>query len=252
MKVKSLVQKVFILLLAINTWATDPEIGDKTALIVIDMQPYFATRNGVENRQMNKKALEDITKQQTETIKQAMAADMPIVFLEYHGYGDTNDSLKNLVKNYSKAKFIDKTTDGMFDRSNTYKEELTKYLNENEVGKLIVTGANGGACVESSISGALNIGYDVIAYSKGIADFNYYTFIYPYDDYYEFDKKCKKNCKFKEIDELEVLSLEIAKEKVGSKNAKEIKVNNTSRNMIKENQGKNRALPTLEKRTIEK
>jgi isochorismate hydrolase len=55
------------------------------------------------------------------------------------------------------------------------------YLRDKKIGTLIIAGANGGACVLSSIQGILNENVNVLAYSQAIADFNFHSFAYPYE-----------------------------------------------------------------------
>jgi len=186
---------------------------DNHALVIIDMQPYFATRAGNDQKDKNKIKVLKIINKQIAAIREAKKAKIPIVLIEYE-YGSsccgkTNRKLRNEVKFYKKFKTIKKNTDGMFSSSNKYKQKLTDYLEDNHIGSLIILGANGGACVKQSIKGSLEENYNVIAYNKGIADFNYRDFIYPYKDIYKFKPNCK-NCNFKEVDSLATVSLVLA------------------------------------------
>lgn len=182
------------------------ESSDQTALIVIDMQRRFVTRGGNHEIPANVKAVEDITKAQVEAIHQAKRARIPIVFLEYEGYGDTNSELKAAVRGYDRVRFILKDTDGMFSGGNAHRKELIEYLQSNNVGRLVITGANGGACVESSITGALDGNCTVLAYSQGIADFNYREFIFPYTGHYDNIKPNCRSCRFSETMSFEEVS----------------------------------------------
>jgi nicotinamidase-related amidase len=171
----------------------------KTALVVIDMQPVFVTRGGNDKDPANKKKVEEVLAAQVEAIENAKKYKIPIIFLEYEGpFGDTNSLLKDAVKNYGTVKFFKKNTDGMFESYNKGKSELVAYLKQNKVANLVITGANGGACVLRSITGSLDGNCNVLAYSKGIADFNYREFIYPYSGQYKGIKPNCKDCKFRE------------------------------------------------------
>lgn len=158
------------------------ECQDRTALIVIDMQPYFAERNGAYKDKENAKKLEEIIEQQKKAIEMAKANGMPIVMIEYECSvcDPTSSELMETLGSYEDSSVIKKTSDGMFDSWNTHRAELKEHLDSLGVDNLIITGANGGACVESSIDGALRENYDVLAINNGIADFNFSEFMYPY------------------------------------------------------------------------
>jgi hypothetical protein len=68
-------------------------------------------------------------------------------------------------------------------------------------------GANGGACVSDSIVEAIQGNCSVVAFNKGIADFNYKQFIYPYAGQYAKIKSSSnrlcKDCSFKEVSSLD-------------------------------------------------
>jgi len=174
----------------------------KSALIVIDMQAKFITRGGNQWIPENMKKVDAIIRSQVEAIREARRESIPIIFLEYRNYGSTNEKLKDAAEGYGEVAYFIKTTDGMFSSGNKHKKELVDFLEKEEVGTLIITGANGGACVRASINGALAANYSVVAFSQGIADFNYKDFIYPYDDKYNFKPSCK-DCTFREADELD-------------------------------------------------
>lgn len=184
-------------------------VGSKPALVIIDMQEPFITRGGQAERSENVQKVKTIIEEQLKLIKQAKAEGMPIIFMEYTDFGPTNSRLKAAVEGYSDTRTFLKNTDGMFDPSNQYLPELSSYLQEKEVGSLVIAGANGGACVERSISGALENNFSVTAMSPDIADFNYDDFIYPYNDMYSFPPQCPapQTCTFREIDSLPALIL---------------------------------------------
>lgn len=193
---------------------------DNSALIIIDMQPYFAERGGDIAIGDNPTKLQKILAEQAKAIEEAKKADIPIVFVEYEldfWRKDEEDSMakgtslytpaswvtvKNLtdaVKDYDKTITVMKKTDSMF-ATDTTNQQLTDFFKDHEVKNLIITGANGGACVWSSIYDAVETDvYNVYPYSKGIADFNYNNFIYPYDDRYT-DFRSSDTCIFNELD----------------------------------------------------
>jgi nicotinamidase-related amidase len=182
-------------------------VGDKPALVIIDMQEFFINRGEKQNEPENKKKVSVLVEEQLRLIEHAKSQGMPIIFMEYASYGPTNPRLMAAVAGYSDTKTFLKNTDGMFSPDNQYLAGLTSYLQEEEVGNLIIAGANGGACVKQSISGALDNNFSVTAMSSDIADFNYDDFIYPYDDYYQYPAQCPapRTCTFRELDDLATL-----------------------------------------------
>ena len=171
------------------------------------MQDFFVKRGGNENTPKNHFKLSNVMKSQLDVINNAKKRNTPIIFIEYDhtsiNIGETNSTLKNAVRDYDKVRFFKKNTDGMFDDGNKHRDQLVDYLRSNKIGNLIISGANGGACVYSSIQGALEENCKVIAYNNGIADFNFKDFQYPFAGYYtSFGKNCK-NCSIKEIMEID-------------------------------------------------
>jgi nicotinamidase-related amidase len=217
-----------ILFISFNSFAIEPRKGDNFALVIIDMQPQFVTRGGDDKLPKNIKKVDDIIARQIEMIKLAEKQKIPIVFIEYENFGNTNSKLKEASKAYKNVKYFTKDTDGMFSSSNKSVDQISEYFRGKGIGNLIITGANGGACVNESIYGALDNNYNVLAYSKGIADFNYTDFIYPYDDIYDFKPKCQK-CSFKEVDEFETISLALTAKKAQAAKPKELKIDDSNR-----------------------
>jgi nicotinamidase-related amidase len=206
---------ILILVFSFQSFA-QLKIGDKSALVIIDMQPSFVNRNENDKKPENVKKVERILKVQVEAIREAMKHQVPIVFLEYEEKGDTNEVLKNETKNYDKVKFITKDKDGMFFPVNYHTAELIDYLESKNIGTLVIMGANGRACVQDSIAESLGLNYHVVAFSKGIADFNYAEFKYPYAGFYKFEDGCP-DCLFKEVNKLSDVVLEFEKQSLPSK-----------------------------------
>ncbi len=174
------------------------------ALVIIDMQRYFITRSGFDQDPKNQEKIKKVIEAQIQAIKLAKRANVPIIFIEYEHEevkDKTEAALKEAASGYEKVKYMSKTTDGMLDGYNIHGKELAQYLKDNDINTLIVAGANGGACVQFSIDGALSKNYSVIALSKGIADFNYQEFIYPYDDIYKYNQLSCADCTFREADD---------------------------------------------------
>lgn len=173
------------------------------ALVIIDMQEGFVTRGGVSNFPENKVKVNTVLKEQVAAIKEAKEAGIPIVFIEYKNFEPTNSGLIDAAKGHKEVVVFTKDSDGMFDNGNSFKKELIDYLKKKQIGTLIITGANGGACVKSSIRGSLKGNCNVVAYSRGIADFNYHDFIWPYAGYYKNIKPDCQNCTFKETNKID-------------------------------------------------
>jgi nicotinamidase-related amidase len=201
---------VFLLSIGLATALTapfsfaSPPDGPKTALVIIDMQPIFVTRGGYDKTPKNVEKVNQILKIQLEAIERAKHDNMPIVVVQYANEGKTNEKLTTAIGDYPQTVNLTKNTDGLFDDDNTYKKEAVKYFVDHDIKKLIITGANGGACVRQTIEGALNEKFSVTAVSPGIADFNYPDFIYPYSNYYKDMKPSAACpiCTFNEVSEL--------------------------------------------------
>ncbi|QLY26898.1 isochorismatase family protein [Bdellovibrio sp. KM01] len=208
---KLFITLLFSTVISMPGWAEEicKQNSGNAALVVIDMQAYFAERNGAYETPENKKKIKDLQQQQMDAITKARQSGIPIIFIEYDldpESSPTNPNLKQAAFSYEKTHTFLKDTDGMFDRNNKYRDQLIAYVQKNNIGTLLITGANGGACVYQSIKGALNGNCNVVAYNKGIADFNFEDFIYPYAGYYKDMRYHCSNCSFKEtasIDRLE-------------------------------------------------
>lgn len=172
--------------------------GNNSALIVIDMQAPFLFRGNVAMNKQNARGAQRVHEEQLRAIKHAKAQNMPIIFVEYENHGPTDPKLKAAADGYSKSHTVTKSTDGIFDPGNSYKQDFGKLLHNYKIKNLVVTGANGGACVFASIHGALANNCNVTAVSSGIADYNYKRFMtpYPYDGHQvaEFEKAIQEKC----------------------------------------------------------
>lgn len=154
------------------------------ALVVIDMQQSFIARSGTADRPSNRAKVKKILDAQVEAIQRAKLESVPIVFIEYEGYGPTLERLQEAAQGAKEVTRIPKSTDGIFDIGNTHEKELTAYLARNHVGTLILTGINGAACVKKSTLGSLKRNLNVVTYDRAIGEFNTPRFIYPYDSFY--------------------------------------------------------------------
>lgn len=172
------------------------------ALVMIDMQDEFATRDNYNRLGVNPEKIKAVIEKQKIMIALAKNKKMPILVAEYQSFGPTNSELMTAIGNYAWFYRVVKTTDGLFDNANSSVAETKSKLAEWGIDSLILMGANGGACVEATMKGAISSGYKVWAYTSGIADFNYENFIYPY--FYEQnlrDFKTWKDLGLKEYDQ---------------------------------------------------
>lgn len=109
--------------------ADDPrcEKDDRNAaLMIIDMQDSFALRGKRALLRANAAISSSVLDEQIKAIEAARKADLPIIIVEYANASPTSARLKAAVQGYSKAKIIEKTTDGVFDGYNLYRKDLAK------------------------------------------------------------------------------------------------------------------------------
>lgn len=222
--------------------------GNETALIIIDMQPYFFTRGFEEEiSPENTAKINQILEEQVKLIEIAKENKIPVIFVEYimdepKKLTRTNKNLRKAAGKYKKKLYFSKDKDGVFSASNA--EVIHTYLDQNNVGNLIIVGANGGACVKESIQGALQNNFDVLVYTKAIADFDYKEFLYPYDfgietEYgFYFDKTLLtcSDCSFKQVEDIEkvkeaILMVNLTEPKM----VKDLRENNSLRNTPSKN-----------------
>jgi nicotinamidase-related amidase len=154
------------------------------ALVIIDMQYHYITRDGFEDLGDNEEKLRQVLERLITLIEIAKSQQVPIILIEtkFKGNyrGPTHQALIDAIGNYKDVRIFIKTTDGMLDEKNQARAELENHLNKRGVTDLVVTGANGTICVKCSILGALRRGYRVWADRFAIIDFNYSDFIWPF------------------------------------------------------------------------
>lgn len=175
--------------------------SERSALVIIDMQPHFVPTRGKYASEANTNSSQQAIQHQISAINMAKQSNLPIIVIEYGGgeYLPTYSSIKDAIGNYTNVKYIQKSTDGMFDSDNDTLPELRTHLRSLGVGNLIITGANGGSCVQDSITGAIQHNCSVVAYNRAIIDFNFINFIYPYANFYGDVRANCTGCSFREI-----------------------------------------------------
>jgi nicotinamidase-related amidase len=157
-------------------------VSDKnSALMVIDVQDYFVLRTKGGLLKENAGKATKLTNEVVKSIEAAKKANLPVILVEYEGAGSTSERVQKALEGYDKVHVIKKNTDGAFDASNRSKKELGEILRKEKIKNIAVTGANGSACVNSTIEGALQSNCSITAVKSAVADFNYKSFIYPYE-----------------------------------------------------------------------
>lgn len=193
--------------------------------MIIDMQDSFILRNPRASMfESNDTKAAAVLKQISALIEEAKQNQRPIILVEYQDMGPSNEKIAALLKDYKKAYTVIKNDDGVFDDKNS-KEAVEKIMLNSGTDRLIVTGANGGACVDLSIHGSIEQRYTTFAVSDAIADFNFDQFIYPYDQYEHYEEKNCPGCKF------QLITTETARSELNPENKKAI--NSSSRNSPK-------------------
>lgn len=185
-----------------------------SALVIIDMQPFYVKRGVNADSAKNKAKLNKLLQAQVEAIQAAKKAGIPIIVFEAPkdavlALNGTNEDamtakpLTEAIGDYPSQKHFIKNANGIFFDYNQDVAAFKEYLRAKKIGNLIVTGANGAACVAQSIRGALQNNCNVVAYSNGIADFNYpeniYPFTYPGDYSASALRSVCSNCSFKQV-----------------------------------------------------
>jgi hypothetical protein len=144
------------------------------------MQDIFRTRGGTADDPSNVAKTNTLIQNQQGAIQKAMGANAWIIYIRYVNYGSTISQLTSLTASYSRVVTFEKSTDGAFDTMNRYKGDLVRFMQQNWIGNLIIMGANGRACVRSTIKGALRGNCNVESVANGIADFIDDAFVFPY------------------------------------------------------------------------
>lgn len=159
---------------------SSPGFGQNAALVIIDMQPHFTERNGRYVVPENQRKFEQVLQRQTELIALAKIKGIPILLIEYDGCGSTCKTITDEIGDYRNKRIFVKETNGLFDKWNGVLKQVQKFLDENKVTELIMTGANGGECAKCTLEGAVKKGYGVWTDQDAIIDFNENDFVYPY------------------------------------------------------------------------
>jgi nicotinamidase-related amidase len=160
-------------------------IASTSALLLLDMEKYFIIEyEGSEDLvQRNKEKLQALIKEQIFLIRLAKKNNIPILATLYGTWGKVLPSLQKELNGYNKLTIVRKENNNLFANepgNEEHREQALNFLRKYSVSSLVVIGANGGACVKSTIVGALEHSYEIKAYPKGIIDFNHSEYLYPY------------------------------------------------------------------------
>lgn len=144
------VQRLEIEKISLNT-------KENLAVLLIDMQTDFI-------RDFELKERERIVKNQLEVIKLCKQKRIPLVVIEYNGYGEV---IKDLERELSGELIyhINKDQNDAF-----YNPRLNKLLSGMEIKTVFLMGINAGACVLDTAEGALENGYQVVTSFSVLSD----------------------------------------------------------------------------------
>ncbi len=132
-----------------------------TAILLIDMQPYFTRRvSNIETIEVPN---------MLRVLEHAGENKIPVVVLEYEGNGSTIGALKAKVDALPTSKaYVSKSYDNGF--ANTDLRYRLRCMGTTEV---VLMGINASACVKATATGALNKGFGILTSLDLIAD-SYY------------------------------------------------------------------------------
>ncbi|MDA9951406.1 cysteine hydrolase [Oligoflexaceae bacterium] len=133
------------------------------AVLIVDMQYGFYERGDVEKS----KELSALVRNQTELLTFAVQQKIPIIFLEYAGFGKTDTKLLKAVEG-ARVEHIKKDRDSGFSNS-----ELESSLHSLGVDTIIVAGINGCCCIFNTALDATDAGFDVYTSPDLIGNLNH-------------------------------------------------------------------------------
>lgn len=146
-------------LFLINTAFFSWSVFANTALVVIDMQPYFLERGS--------KANSTVVAGVISAIQEARSGDQTIIIVEYkpHLLGQTHQDIIQAVSGYNKVITLAKYHN---DGSSVIKEELVRQ--RVTLSELKICGLNTSACLMETINGLQNqmsrdVNFSVLAYA---------------------------------------------------------------------------------------
>ena len=182
LRIFGLVLLVVMALFAMAYWSmrptTGPQIGSysspRVSLLIVDIQEdYTGPQAKKRFRDGNR-----IVTASNALLGQAQAKGIIVVYIKnvidnpvmsvltggINAPGFPGTELDRRLMKIPGSKTFSKNRSDAFSNS-----ELDAYLRENQVDKLLLTGLDAAYCVNATVRGALNRGYNVTIYSEGIA-----------------------------------------------------------------------------------
>lgn len=147
--------------------------SNNSALIVIDIQEY--TTGVVSINEVFKKRAENLIQKVNRIIEKSVELGIPVIFI----YSEISNPLINLINNSAAVGSLGAQLDSRLTIVSDYiipKEKQDAFSNpkldsiliQKEISSLFVVGLDAAHCVNSTIEGARNRGYNVVAISDAI------------------------------------------------------------------------------------
>ena len=132
---------------------------EKYAVLLIDMQDSLV-RNIKDNQEI-------LIKSNIEMLEYCSKEDIPLIELNYLGYGNTIQEFDTYIASIPRHKKQDKSG-----RDGFYNPKLREQLEKWEIKHLCLIGIYASLCVKATAQGALNHGYHIATADTLIADYN--------------------------------------------------------------------------------
>ncbi len=147
--------------------------SNNSALIVIDIQEY--TTGVVSINEVFKKSADDLIQKINRIIEKSVELGIPVIFI----HSEISNPLINLINNSAAVGSLGAQLDSRLKIVSDYiipKEKQDAFSNpkldsiliQKEISSLFVVGLDAAYCVNSTIEGARNRGYNVVAISDAI------------------------------------------------------------------------------------
>lgn len=128
-----------------------------TAVILVDMQEGFI-------RNLRYGECDRIIPNQLEILRHCCSVNIPVVVLEFFGFGPTIRTLKKEVKKNPNHRYIKKDYDSGF-----YRTALHAHLQSLGVKHIFLMGINADYCVKDTAEDAIKKGYKIITCNEVIS-----------------------------------------------------------------------------------
>lgn len=131
---------------------------EKTAVVLIDMQEHFVCDLAPDTK-------EHIVMHQQTVLADCAKLDVPVVVLEFDGYGSTLGVLEEGIQSIRRSARLKKSSNDGFSRA-----MLRERLEEFGATSLLLMGINASYCVLDTAKSAKRLGFNVVTSSALIAD----------------------------------------------------------------------------------